>query len=456
MIAMITSTRVLAAIADRWEKHGLFESRWSNIVGNWCVNHYRKYNRAPSYKIENIFDRWADGREGKDKETAKMIDKFLSSLSGQYSRQRKRLQVQYVIDLASEHFNSVRAVETCEEVQDLIEDGRIGEAVALMEGFKKVEMGVGSRISVLKDKEAIKRAFTLKSEPLIVYPGALGKFFGTALERDGFISFEGIEKRGKSWILVDIAWQAMTQGRKVAMFQVGDLSEDQIMRRFMARAVGRPLTVTSKDKPVLQPLSLTIRGKDHAAARVIHKNLKFKQPVKWKEAWKACRKITRPWDEDLLQLDTYPNTSISINGIASAIETWKRRDGWVPDVVIIDYADILMPIDGKIDTRHQINATWQGMRALSQRNHCLVVTATQANAAAYEAETLSMRHFSESKTKRAHVTGSIGINQSDAEKKMGVYRFNWIVGREWDYSSDVCVYTAGSLALASPLMLSSF
>lgn len=456
---MITSKTVLAAVADRWDKSGLFESRWSNLVGNWCVNHFRKYNKAPGQRIENIFDRWASGREGKDKENVKLIEKFLSSIAGQYAREKKKTQVQFVIDLASEHFNAVKCTETCEEATGLIEDGRIAEALALMENFKKVEMGMGSRISVLNDKQAIKEAFTQKSKPVITYDGALGTFFGSALERDGFISFEGIEKRGKSWIMVEMAWQAMLQGRNVAMFQVGDLSKDQIMRRFMTRAMGRPLEPTKKGRPVLKPLGMTVRGQGKdVMADVVHKHLKFKDHVKWQTAWKACQKIRQPWGkgQDLLQLEVYPNTSISINGIAGVMDSWKRNDGWIPDVIIIDYADILAPIDGKIDTRHQIDATWRGMRSLSQRNHCLVITATQASAAAYEAETLSMRHFSESKTKRAHVTGSIGINQTEAEKKLGLYRFNWIVGREWDYSSDVCVHCAGSLGLAAPMMLSSF
>lgn len=457
-MAMIVSRPVLAAMADRWDEKGLFESRWSNLVANWCILHYRKYHKAPGKEIESIFDKWSTGREGKDKETVKLIEKFLIGISSQYVREKKRTQVQFIIDLAGEHFNAVKGNGVCDSAKALMEDGETTKALALLEGFKKVEMGLGSRISVLTDKSIIRDAFEEKSDPLIKYGGALGEFFGDALERDGFISFEGPEKRGKTGILIEMAWRAMEQGRKVAMFQVGDLSQAQIMRRFMVRASGRPLKATKKGKPILIPFGLgpPQGGGEGAIASVSHKSVKFKEDLAWQDAWKACKKITSPWENDpLLMLDVYPNTSISINGVASAVSRWSRN-GWHPDVVIIDYADILAPIDGKVDTRHQIDSTWRGMRALSQREHCLVLTATQTNAASYDTETISMKHFSENKSKRAHVTGSVGINQTEDEKKLGIYRFSWIVGREWDYSNSTCVHTAGSMALASPFMFSTF
>lgn len=458
---MITSKAVLAAIADRWDLEGLFEGRWPNLIGSWCVKHYRKYHRAPGRQIEVIFDRWAEGREGKDKDTVKLVEKFLGSLSGQYDRQKKKVQVQFTIDLAGEHFNGVKCQEVADEVTGLIEDGNIEKAVSLMETFKKVEVGLGSRVSVLRDKNAIREALESKTEPVIKFDGALGHFFGDSLERDGFIAFWGPEKRGKSWILIEMAWQAMLQGRRVAMFQVGDLSRPQIMRRFLIRAMGRPLKPTKKKHPLMVPVSIMgPKGTGEGSmASVVQKPMKFSGHVDLKMAWKACRKITAPWpddpNEDLLMLDTYPNTSISINGISGVLDRWAR-DGWRPDVIVIDYADILAPIDGKIDTRFQIDATWRGMRQLSQRLHCLVITASQTNAASYDVETIGAKHFSEAKSKRAHVTGTVSINRSDAEKKMGIYRFNWIDGREWDYDSSVCVHTAGSLGLASPMMLSTY
>lgn len=462
---MVVSTPVLAAIADRWtDEKGLFGSRWPNIIGSWCVKYYRKYRKAPRDQIESIFDRWAEKKEGKkDQETVKLVERFLDSISGQYSREKKKIQIQYVIDLASEQFNAVKAGDTCEVVSGLLEDGKIEEALSKMDEFKKIEMKTGRRISVLRDEKAIKRAFADKGEPVISFDNpedvGLKEFFGPALLRDTYILFEGPEKRGKSWVLQEMCWRAMLQGRKVAMFQVGDLSEAQIIRRFMVRASGRPLDATRKGKHIKVPVGITSPRDAEGLAHVVHKEKKWKEDLDYKAARDACRKIVGGWGKDpandLLMLDVYPNTSVSINGVSAALDSWRRELAWVPDLIAIDYADILAPIDGKVDTRFQIDATHRGMKKLSQQLHCLLISASQTNKESYDAPVIKMKHSSETKTKNAHANGLIGINRTDEEKEAGIFRFNWKAGREWDYNEDTCVYTAGSLALANPMMFST-
>ena len=109
----------------------------------------------------------------------------------------------------------------------------------------------------------------------------------------------------------------------------------------------------------------------------------------------------------------------------------------------IDYADNLAPIDGRIDTRHQINATWQALRGISQIFHCLLFTATQANAKGYNTYILGPGNFSESKMKNAHVTGMIGINQTEDEKDMDITRLGWIELRGEPFSRRKTVKVAG-------------
>jgi replicative DNA helicase len=154
-----------------------------------------------------------------------------------------------------------------------------------------------------------------------------------------------------------------------------------------------------------------------------------------------------------LKLSCHPNSSISVKGIEGILQTWERVD-WIPDVVVIDYADILAPLDGKADTREQINQTWKALRGMSQKLHCLVVTATQADAASYKVDTLTRSNFSEDKRKHAHVTGMVGLNQTKEEKLNGVLRLNWLDLREAEYTEYRCVHVAGCLALASPAMKS--
>jgi len=112
---------------------------------------------------------------------------------------------------------------------------------------------------------------------------------------------------------------------------------------------------------------------------------------------------------------------------------WEKQDNFIPDIIIIDYADILLADADclKMDLRNQQNKIWQRLRRLSQEKHCLVVTATQADAASFESRTLKLHNFSEDKRKFGHCTSMYGINQDDPEEKeLRVMRLNELVIRE--------------------------
>jgi len=122
----------------------------------------------------------------------------------------------------------------------------------------------------------------------------------------------------------------------------------------------------------------------------------------------------------------------------------------------VDYADILAPMQGTGDTRDQINATWKALRQLSQKYHCLVVTATQSDADSYDVATITRRNFSEDKRKHAHVTGMVAINQTETERSNGLIRLNWVLARDLEFNESTSVYCAGCLAAGNPIVLSCF
>lgn len=451
--AMIVDSGVLGRIESKWEPD-LFRSKWSNLVASWCVKFYRSYDKAPGRAIEGLFESWA--QDTKDEETVKLVERFLGGLSNEYKRKAKEVNPDYVLDIAGKLFNRVRATKLAEAVQGDVDGGNLDKALKRIAGFGQVEIGVGSGVDILRDKAAIQAAFEGVQEPLVKYPGALGRFFGNALERDAFIAFQGPEKRGKSVWLLDVAWRAMLQRRRVAYFQVGDMSQNQVMRRFMARASGIPIR-RPKSGVFRYPTGIS-RDPDEMRAEAEFEEREVKSDLSFQAAWKACDKVLRTKvksDRPFFRLSCHPNSSISVTGIRSILLGWER-EGWIPDVVCIDYADVLAPISSNDEGREQINKTWNHLRSLSQSLHCLVVTATQADAASYAVETMSQRNFSDDKRKMAHVTGMIGLNATPQEKEDGLMRLNWIVLREGEFSPRRCVHVAGCLDIYNPAVRSTF
>lgn len=448
LTAMLVNRSVLAAVERRWEPPGLFAARWSNLVGGWAVEHYRQYKKAPGRHVETYYDRWA---ETGDKDTIRILESYLAGLSAEYEVLRKKVTPEFVLDQAARLFNRVKLNQLRELIEADLEGGDVEKADARVSAYRKVEVGGTAGVDVLDDEAAMALAFESRQTPIITYPDALGGFFGDSLYRGAFVSFMGKEKVGKSWILQDMAVRAVEQGRRVAYFEVGDSSQAEVLRRLASRVSGRPLRDTSYRYP------LSIEPPEGKGLPTVEwKTVRPKAALTPEEAAAAVRALGESvGDPTAFKLSCHPNSSIGVAGIEAVLDGWSR-DGWRPDVVVIDYADILAAPPGRLERRDQINETWKALRGLSQRWQALTVTATQTDADSYAAKVLRRENFSEDKRKYAHVTGMVGINQTDQEKDAGLYRLNFVVLRELEFAETKCVHAASCLAVAAPFVVSTF
>lgn len=453
LAAMIVSREVIQSVSPVWEvKAGPFASPWANVVGDWCVQYFRKYGNPPGQDILGVFARWCEKR--RDKAEVQLMEQFFSALDASSDG---KVNPKFVLDLAEEVFTKERVRRAVDALQgELDRPDSAGKDLmkVLSDTAKPVSLTGAAGVS-FDDPAVIARMLAVKPESIIKYPGAAGEFYGDSLCRSGFVAFLAPEKRGKSHHLIDLAVRAMLQKRRVMFFSVGDLTEPQMARRVNARMIGRPLFKTKAERPVLYPKSLVV---DEGVPLVEHEVRKYAADVTPDElaaCWKKVREEKLKSDEQFFKHYTYPTSSFKASEVRAAA-VLSARQGWVPDVVVIDYADILAPESGAADTRDQINATWKMLNALRQELDCLVVTATQAKATAYESELIGMGDYSEDKRKYAHVTGMVAINQTDGEKMMGVQRLNWIVLREEEFVSTKVVYLAGSLAYSAPAVRSSW
>lgn len=447
LIGMVVSRAVLGPIAARWEE-GLFGSRWENLLAGWCVKHYRRYNKPPGKDIEEYFDRWAE--RNADRDVIEAMSSFLSGLSQEYAELKKRANPEYLLDVANRLFRRTKQDDLRNKLEATLERGDIEAGDELIAGYRRVEVGVGTGVSPLSDKEAIISAFEGQGETLVEYDGALKDFFKGMLVRDALVAFMGKEKVGKSFWLMDLVYRAVTQKHNVAYLEVGDMTQGQVLRRFASRVIGEPV---KEDTTVRMPVTMEGGNPPEVQRSVTH----YAIGMHPEDAHKALFKLGEEVGHDRLRLSCHLNQSITVAGLEAVVEGWVRNDNWVPDVIVLDYADILAPPVGYQDNPIEaINQTWMGLRRMNQRYHCCLVTATQIKAAGYNARTLSRKDFGGNHLKLAHVTGMVGINRTDAEKRDELYRLNWVVGRDLDFPEDQCVWTASCLAVGQPAVLSLF
>jgi len=451
LAALATDKAVLAALSAHWTKEPLFRSRWADLIAGWCVAHFRQHQEAPGQALRSYFENWVEQRHP-DEETVSRLEVFLVGLSRRHEQAAMKGNPDHLLDVATRHFTHLRLERLAESLQAHVQAGEDLKADALVTKYARLTLRASSGVDVLLDRAKIRAAFERPEKPLVVYDGALGQFFGNTLGPDALVAFVAPEKSTKSFWLQDAAWRAMLARHRVAYFQVGDLSEKQMLKRLYVRAARHPLYAGT----ALIPRRLALRPGDKYA-RVERVAREFTEPLSARRALRGARRTQELLRSrrSFLRVSCHPAGTLDVHGLRALLQAWEVQE-FVPEVVVIDYADILAPLPGYRERRDQINATWEALRALSSALHCLVLTATQANSAAYGKRTLDRRNFSEDKRKNAHVTGMVGINITAQEKEQGLCRLNWIQRREAEFSPRRCVHVAGCLALANPALLSTF
>lgn len=465
---MIVSDRFLRDVQTIYHPD-LVAMPYARTVASWCLAYYKRFQKAPGVHIQDLYNSHA--RKGLDHDQSGLIGEFLGSISGEYER-AEQLNVDYLLAQAEARFREVSLKNLAEDMQATLTQGDVAGAEALLSGYRRVERPLSAGINPLTDREAIYRAFEKREEDVLFnLPGDLGRFVGP-IERSSFIGILAPEKRGKSWLLMQFALWAIKARCNVAFFVVGDMVEGDIVRRIHtnnARALHGRLDSDSVRVPVVDCL-LNQRnecarkerqcdfGVLHRRGDEWHKDSLEEAPnyrpctecrgvdkcfkgavwhivekgvgLSWKRALELGKSTMGRSGGKQFKLGVHPSDSVNVRGLEAQLDAWEASEGFVPDVVVIDYADVLAPMDPRPEERHKQNDTWKALRGLSQRRYCSVVTATQADAASYEKKSLREGNFSEDKRKYGHVTAFLTLNQTAEEKAEGVVRIGQMFVRE--------------------------
>lgn len=496
LTGMIVSDEFMAG-AVHFTDPTLIEADFVRQIAEWCLAYHKRYKKAPGRHIKDIFDAHAPQL---DEDKRGLIADLLSSLSEEYERGDK-LNAPYLLDQAVTYFKGRALTRLDQTVKGHLLNGDVAEAEAAVASFRRVGRAETSGGNPFTNMELLQRAFERAEKPLFTFPGALGRMLNYQLNRDQFIGIMAPEKRGKTWWLNELAIRAAVARNNVALFQVGDMSEEQVDLR-LAERLSKRSSMAYEDGEFLMPVpdcrcnqtgglcpkgrkcpTLVAKWSMEALLEAFHaeggeeghrpcsrcagergwrgsawwaRTEMQGDPLTWRQAWRVFNKFMGRTKGRDFRLSVHPSDQLSVSGIKGILDSWEAFDNFIPDVIIIDYADNLAPEpdDKRADFRHQENRKWKLLRGLSQERHCLVVTATQAAGRGYQKSSLDMSDYSEDKRKYAHVTGMYALNQTEEEKEAGIMRFGVLVQRAGEFFTKREVYVGQALRLGQPLVFS--
>lgn len=117
-----------------------------------------------------------------------------------------------------------------------------------------------------------------------------------------------------------------------------------------------------------------------------------------------------------LIIKEFPTGSATVNTIRNHINL-LRRDGFEPDEIFIDYADIMKANTSFAEKRHALTHVYESLRALSMELDIPIWTASQAGRQAINSARFDLSVISESLGKAQTADVIIGIARTDENKR---------------------------------------
>ena len=151
-----------------------------------------------------------------------------------------------------------------------------------------------------------------------------------------------------------------------------------------------------------------------------------------------------------LRLMCHPPFSASFDDIISDLDNLEYTEGFIPDVILVDYFDITAKTSD--DERSDANTKWQRGKHLAGVRRALVINCNQSNRDSIDKKNIGQKNTGEDIRKLAHVDALFVLNQLPSEKKSGRIRIDTLVHRHDEAAEKGQVIVLQQLKLGQPFL----
>ena len=128
-----------------------------------------------------------------------------------------------------------------------------------------------------------------------------------------------------------------------------------------------------------------------------------------------------------LIIKAYPMHTASVQTIKAHLSR-LRLQGMEPDIIIIDYGDLLSSTES--EERHKCNANWANMKTMAQELEVPVITATQTNRTGYASDVITVDQVAEDIRKINHSDIIITLARNPEQKAIGIGKMHFAKNRQ--------------------------
>lgn len=424
--------------------HRLFDSAVFREVAGIAIDFIDKFKEPVA---DHLPDHLEHILKGEDKRKATSYKRLLDNL---YTA-KDGINGEYVLSQLHKFVRGQTLKSAIKAAVEAMEDGRVDDAAVEMQKGLKAEINVFEPGTNLADPLQSLRFLDVVEKPLRTGVEALDRFdVGPA--RKTLMLVTGPTNKGKSWWLMQIGKYAMLQ-RQIVVHITLEMSEEKTTQRYLQmmfavtkdeggarvpRLTGNGNTVQSVDFEELDLPSL----QDHDIRKVLTTQIQRRL------ARRAAFKVKK-----------FPSGGLTVPMLKAYLDGLERHEGIVPDVLIIDYAELMFLGADPGQKRENIGSLYVSLRGIADERNCAVVTASQVNRTGIGKMTSDETDLSEDLSKAFTVDTMVTYNQTRLEQKMGLARLFVAKNRDGAAGMTALItqaYSMGQFCLDSVLMSSDY
>lgn len=486
LAAMIGSTPFMSRAAA-WYKPEYFKD-YAQLIAGWVMEYYRQYKEAPGQTIQHIY---TIEKENIPPAMAVNVATYLSNLSTQYGNNGFNLD--YLLDTARKFFRRRSYEYFYSTGRDLIRAGRVEEAITLHDDFRNVIQATSGWENPF-DEKVINDHFRedLSEYQVLSFRGVLNELIGP-LERSWLVAFMGPMKRGKSFWCEEAIFAGLSQQKRVAYINLempGRAVRTREYKRITALPERNSRYVLPQFDCLLNQTGVCVLPERTGGGILVQDD----QPPQYTPGhpWRVCTycrehrsEIRQKYNRnsyaaaiwfshvnklslnpgavhkeaqnlkmlsgDHLRQKTYPAYSATVEDVRRDLDDLMYAERFYPDIVVLDYADILGSERSFDHERHRLDNIWKRLKQAAAEMGALWITATQTNRRGMERHSVKQTDTAEDIRKMAHVDAMWGLNQTEDDRQQYFTRISQLASRHRE-AADREVMVLHQLQLGLPYL----
>jgi replicative DNA helicase len=260
-------------------------------------------------------------------------------------------------------------------------------------------------------------------------------------------------KRGKTWMLIQLAKMAVIHRLKVAHVTL-EMSQERCAQRYMQAFFAMS---KRKEKRIITKFERDSLGRmvGFDEKEVIPK-LSMDDP---KIRSKLEKRITDFGSRylDNIFVKQFPTGTLTVRQLESYLDGLESNERFIPDLLLVDYPD-LMKLDAS-NMRLEVDQVYKELRGIFVSRNMAGAIVSQGNRSSEKAKNVTSGMVAEAWSKIAHADCIITYNQTEAEHKLGLARLYVSGGRNDEDKISLVIsqnYTMGTFVVDSILMSNDY